>query len=111
LFDNKLAVSRSNGEIYLFDISNPVNPQQLVLYQAPSNVYDVEIHENLLFVLTQTPSQDLIILDISDPTLPSLLASLDLPDRGSDAKYDPVGNRLYIASRSNAQEIFVVAPQ
>lgn len=111
VFGNVLVISRTNGQMFIYDITTPLNPVEVGTYNTNSAIYDIDLHEELLFISIQQTQRGLTILDLTDPSSPSLLSELSLPDRGADVEYDPIGNRVYIASRSNNQEIFVIAPQ
>jgi hypothetical protein len=102
-----LAVGDRAGNLTLLDLSSPRRPASLSntylgreAYSIisgfnedfPAEIRDVELRDTLLYIITV---RYLIVLDISDPTNPSELARIQLPERLNDIEV--LGDELWIA--------------
>jgi hypothetical protein len=81
-----------NLGLIILDISDPNTPIWQGLYQPPRDVYNVEIDGNYAYLST---SSSLDILDISNPTAPTLIGSYSY---GWTGNVEIVGNYAYISS-------------
>ena len=71
--ENNLAILDIDGEGFaIIDVSNPTNPNILSHVNVYTDVYDVFVDNDLVYVVGYTTG--VIIYDISDPSSPSVLA-------------------------------------
>ncbi len=72
-----------NG-IYIVDVSDPRNPRELAHLDLQGTVYTTTLDEedNVLFVSSTGAGGKMKIVDISDPTSPTLLSTFDEIDSG-----------------------------
>lgn len=84
--------------MYVFDISDPANPESLTTYTNPSYHYyaDIFIQRNYAYL---ADSYTLGIVDISDPTQPSSIGQL--PGFHSSAGLFVLGQYAYLAGQSS----------
>lgn len=89
--DNIAYISCGWAGLFIFDITNPQNPEQLGQFKTADWIIDIEVVERVLY-LTLGDS-GLLTLDVSDPTRPLLLGSLKLP--GFSTRLSVAGDLLY----------------
>jgi hypothetical protein len=77
---------------FIFDISDPTNPEQLGRFETPNWVIDVAVDQKVAY-LTLGES-GLYALDVSDPSRPLLMGSLTLP--GFVSPIDVSGDYAYM---------------
>ncbi len=85
--ENNLAILDINGEGFaIIDVSNPTNPNVLSQVDVYTDVYDIFIDNDLVYVVGFTTG--VIIYDISDPENPSEIANYN-PSEIADYTDDP----------------------
>jgi hypothetical protein len=93
----------------VFDISNPAVLNLVGTYDAPggANALGVYVVGSTLFMTRESSTDDeLVIVDVSSPSSPSLLGSIDL---GSSAEEVVVlGDFAYVGTHDGASELQVV---
>jgi hypothetical protein len=81
-----LLVACGKGQVGLYSVETPLNPQPLAVIEVPADrwVFSAAIVGHTLYVSelsTSTPSASALrIIDISDPTSPTLVKVIDRPD-------------------------------
>lgn len=90
--DNIAYISCGWAGLFIFDITNPQNPEQLAQFETVNWIIDIEIVGQILY-LTLGDS-GLLTMDVSDPTQPLFLGSLKLP--GFSTRLSVVGDLLYV---------------
>jgi len=85
--ENNLAILDINGEGFaIIDVSNPTNPNVLSQVDVYTDVYDIFVDNDLVYVVGFTTG--VIIYDISDPENPSEIANYN-PSEIADYTDDP----------------------
>jgi hypothetical protein len=100
--------SNHTGEVTLVDTTDPAHIQLLSTITGLGQVSDVEVHEDLLFVATDTtldPEETVAvgIYDISDLTSPRLLSTIG-PEKDDAHTISWGGDFLFLASTARARE-------
>lgn len=92
-------VAAATSGLHLFDIQNPAQPTYLSTYTTTGQIQSVLTRDNLAYLgvsHTVAPYGQVIILDVSNPSLPDMISAYDL----DAAVYDLVleGEVLYAAA-------------
>ncbi len=107
-------ISSNGPEFHIIDVRNPSAP--IVVGHWPSsgnlgnNINAIKVRGDYAYLATPN-SEELKIIDISDPTNPTLTSGFDAPDAtGNGRSLDLVGNNLYLGRTftSSNQELYVV---
>jgi hypothetical protein len=93
--DDLVCFEAFNIGIFFIDISNPLDPQQAAFYPLDGEVMGMTIRQQILYVSSE---QGLLIMDISDPTSPELINTIQ-PNNDSNFRAPAIvqGNDLIIA--------------
>lgn len=88
------------GWLSIIDISNPLKPKILKSWSFASNIYDIEVENNTLYIFESNSRykgfRNIVTYDISDPSKPKFITSFQIKYH---SKYFAVKNsRLYISS-------------
>ncbi|MBI4947968.1 hypothetical protein HY844_00180 [Candidatus Berkelbacteria bacterium] len=101
--------SDNDQELQIIDISTPSTPTVVATYNATGdqNALGIFILDNTAYLLRENgDSNELVILNVTSPTLPLLLGSQNL--NGTGYEIVVVGTNAYIATGYNAQELQIV---
>jgi len=104
-----LATSLNDQELLIADTAAPTSPIIIGSYDIPSirDAISLAARGTLLFLGTKrshsTAQHELYAFDVSDPTAPRLLDSIDLGAHVNDLVMD--GDILYAATSDNAREV------
>jgi uncharacterized secreted protein with C-terminal beta-propeller domain len=79
----------------IVDVSEPVLPSQVGLYEDPILPYSIALQGNFLYVADASSRGGLRTADISDPSTPRELSLLPVPGRAYDVAVSP--GRAYVA--------------
>ena len=90
--------------IDLIDVSNPVIVSTLALTGAFLNPRGVRIRGSTVFVTNNTAGPTFIAVDITDPTQPAQIGSLDLL-AGAKVEFDVVDNVAYVITANSTESI------
>jgi len=89
----------------IFDVSDPSHPTQLVFYNTitnnNANAEAVDVDGNYAYLAVGVAG--LLILDISVPTAPHVIASIDTP--GSTSGVQVVGSKAYLADQDGGLQV------
>jgi len=99
----------ATAEYYLLEVSDPTNISLIGSLDISGRTNRVKAGVGFSLLATEKDDEELIIVDVSNPNLPTKVFSLDLDD-------DALGVALeecyaYFASADNDEEIKVVTPQ
>jgi len=97
-----LFIAGNNNGLYVYDISNPINPIFVARCDTPGKCIDVVIQGDLAFVADYY--HGLQIIDISDPTNPYITGSFEIPRYACSVTI--FGDLAYIAS--GREGLFIV---
>jgi hypothetical protein len=93
--------------ISILDISSPLSPSELTAYKPASYAYyDIWADDTRAYVATDG---NLAVLDVTDPTSPSVVEWLDLKIDWSDGNHGVavVGSAAYVADNKSAKLVVV----
>ncbi len=68
----------TNPELFLVDVSDPVNPRIVGSYEVGAGVNDIFISGSYAFLATTHDDRELMILDITDPGTPLRIGAVNL---------------------------------
>ena len=119
--NNRILVGRNSSqapELYSINISSPASPTISDTAEIGDSVIDISFGNDFIFIATDNNSSDLLILDgssldnISDLTvLTPALGFLDISNSPVELLYEPLLDRLFVASSNNNAELEIVRPQ
>ena len=69
----------SGSELYLVDTSNPSLPSTKSMLEISGDVYRIAILGHYAFLATSNNTKEFIVVNISNPNFPVIVASVDLP--------------------------------
>jgi hypothetical protein len=100
----------TKGGMHIVDVSNSAVPREVTFYKDLGRVEDIWIANNNIVYVTSNGEDNiekLHILDVSEPTTPKLIKTLDLPDGATDATDLAVTqNSLYLTTRGRGLYIY-----
>ncbi len=64
-----------------------------------------------MFLATSNATKEFQVFDISNPSSPSIIGSLDLSSSLRGVAYHAEKDRVFAVSSSNSEEFVVIAPQ
>lgn len=70
----------TSGEFFIIDLSNPLTPEILGKVKVGDHVHDLDILGNFAYLATASSQKELVVVDISTPTSPAVVASYDIPN-------------------------------
>jgi hypothetical protein len=119
--DGTVSVAREGGYAYVADrsnglhivrVENPAHPVSVGRYSDDGEAWRVAVRGRYAFLLEQgglALQDELVILDVEDPTFPKRIASVDLPNlRGNDLVL--AGSYAYVATSASLRVIDVSDP-
>lgn len=111
-FGNTVLAGGSNGNLYVFDVSSPASPILRGQFSAGGSVNDIAVKSDgtLAFLATSNGSQEFQLINISDVTNPSFVASVDMSGSLNGVAYDEEKNIAVTIGASNTEEFCIVAP-
>jgi hypothetical protein len=69
----------NQGQLYVFNVANPLSPFFVSRISLDDSAYNLAFANNYVFVASGKDGQELQIIDVSNPLIPYLYSSLDLP--------------------------------
>lgn len=99
---NYLFTHSYSNDLYVFDITNPSNMQEVGHCYVPgwTVIRDVFVNGNYLYFVS-SEDYEFGIIDISEPTAPTLISGIPLSDTFSILETFVIGNYAYCASSAN----------
>jgi prepilin-type N-terminal cleavage/methylation domain-containing protein len=108
-----ISSSSDTQELQVVNISNPASPSAVGSYNAlgSANATSIFVANNIAYLTRQYNSTvptdpELVLINVTTPTSPALLGSLNLNGNSNDIYVS--GNYAYIASSDNTQDLQVV---
>jgi len=106
--------SPGGPEFYIIDTTTLTSPSITSYLDIGTLVLksiDYSADANLVFFSNKNPAEDdYNTIDVSTPSTPTLLTSVNLDDEPNKLVYEPIADKVYIASGSNTQELQIIAP-
>lgn len=103
--------SNSGPELYLVNVANLTAPMVMASFEVGASVNNIHIQDGMAYIATSHNSKEVIVLDISNPANPSIVANIDTP-YSNDALgvfVNPQDDRMYVSRRastaSNSPEV------
>jgi hypothetical protein len=90
-----------NEGVDIFNVADPRNPTRIADVNSPDGAFDIEIHDNHLYIASDSDGFE--IVDISDPE--NTLKLGEFNDGGSIVDVDVEGNLAYCLERSSGIKI------
>lgn len=87
-FGSTAYLGRDDGgtpEIYAYDLAVPGTPSLLATFESPSEINDFTRSDNYVFAATSAESQDVIVIDATDPIHPTKATTYNIAS-DSEAK-------------------------
>jgi len=84
------------------------NPFQEAILDIPAgnDGAKIQVQGDYAYVVKEGSTPDFVIMNISDPTNPTMVSSMNLP--GSPTNISVMGNYAYISSTENSQELQII---
>ena len=111
-FGSTLLVGRSNGFLYIFDISNPTSPVLRGQFDAGGSVNDMALGKDnaSVFLATSAGTKELQVVNILDTANPTLLGSLNMSGNLNGVAYNLDLDATFTTGASNTEEFCSVIP-
>ena len=115
-FSNVIILGRDNGEVFLFDVTDPTVPvkhsNNLNVNNAINDMALGNQNQYALIVTAEESDQSyFVIADISDPANPNPTATMIFSINLNGVTYDPATDRIYIVAEydeDSGQDSFIV---
>ena len=115
-FGNVVILGRDNGEVFLFDVTDPTTPvkhsNNLNVNNAINDMALGNQNQYALIVTAEENDQSyFVIADISDPANPNSTANMVFSVNLNGVTYDPATDRIYIVAEydeDSGQDSFIV---
>jgi hypothetical protein len=106
---NYLFTHSYSNDLYVFDITNPSTMQEIGHCYVPgwTVIYDVFVNGNYLYFLSGE-DYEFGIIDISEPTAPTLISGIPLSDTFSILETFVIGNYAYCAASANSGGLIII---
>jgi len=116
--DNYLYVEACAAGLLVYDLTDPSNPQSVGQYNTPGCAYDIDFYGNYALLADQYNSDvgvqpsiahqgGLQIIDISDPTNPIFVSSINTTTGSYAEGVKVIGHYVYVASIGSANNGFL----
>ena len=108
-----LTKTGSGPEFNIIDVHNPLIPQWIGGYSVGASVYAISVVGNIAYLAVRDSSKEVIVLNVANPTTPTLLVSYDAPGAASFGYGESlmnVGDTLYLGRSyvNNAAEFLLL---
>ena len=110
---NVVALALSNNAVAMLDITTPSSPALYSSFAAGGAVSGLSLGNNdtYLFVSSANSSAELQVLNITNPSLVTLVGSYSVASGTvNDVFYDSTGDRAYLTSSVDTTELIIIAP-
>jgi hypothetical protein len=102
---NSLYIANDRGRLFIFDISDPGNPQPLGEFDAPADINDIRIYDR--YALLALDQVGLMVLDVSNPENITRVTTFGTQGNAKDIVLR--GSYAYIAADSGGFVILDIA--
>ena len=120
-YDNKAYVTTrevAGREFHIFDLTTPLNPVEVGPgFEVNGTVNDFSITSmvvnghtyKLAFLATDRSANEVMVLNVTNASSPTLLTSIDLPTNNDALSVQLIGNKLYVGRQKTASgpELFI----
>ncbi|MDH4358868.1 MAG: hypothetical protein OEV37_02950 [Candidatus Berkelbacteria bacterium] len=114
-YDNTIAVGQDNpaNNVYIFDIANPLNLIQRAIYNASGKVNDLCFgpNSNYTYLATEAADKEFQLIDVSNPSSPSLVGSSDLAGILNGISYSSSKDRVFAVGNQDQGQFVVISPK
>jgi Tfp pilus assembly protein PilV len=112
VIDDVLVVGRSNGDVYIMDVSDIYAASLYSVFDAEDDVNDMDVGNdgNYLFIGTDENPAEMQIIDITDRSAPFLVGTFDADGDINGVYYDSSTDRFYGVGEDNSQELVILEP-
>lgn len=110
IIGNTLYLGRTvgNKEFYILDITDPINPNVLGLYDVNSSINDLVVVGPYAFLITGTTGAEIQILNISAPENILLIGKFNFADKPTNLDY--ADDQIFLSSE-NQDALTIIRPK
>lgn len=111
--NDKLYITRAQGtnpELAIYDISNATSPSLLGSYEFSEDIYNIDVENDIAYLATDSTSQQLHILDVSNPASIQVLSSLEVSSGNTGRSLISLGTSLLFGTTSDFNIVDVSTP-
>lgn len=95
-------LNNSGGEFYVVDVTNPGNPAGILgTAELGGNVNAISYSNNLVYAATSHNSREMQIINVANPTSPSVVKTYDNPGSADGTDILISGSNLFITTKNN----------
>ena len=112
-FANTIVVGRADGKVNIVNVTDRSAPELLGTYDAGGTVNDLVIGNGnqYVFIASDYNDAEFQVIDISEPSVPSLVGYVDLTTDMNGIAYSADYNIVVGACESDSQELVIISPQ
>lgn len=88
-YDRKIYIGTKKAkgpEFHIIDVTDPVNPSTIGSFEINEDINDIFVKGNTAYLATSEKNQELIILDVKDPSNVLKISSYNAPGTDSEGK-------------------------
>jgi len=99
----------TSGEFFILDITNPLSPTVLGKLRIGDHVNDLAVSGNYAFLTTSKVDEELIVVNVSNPSSPTKVSSFDIPETSQANDVSVEGNYAYVVTQAatNGPELYI----
>lgn len=111
-FNSTVLAGGSNGTLYVFDVSNPASIVLRGQFSAGASINDIALGSGNTFALLATSfaAKEFQVVNILDPTSPTLSGGADMGDALNGVAYDANRDIAVTVGNSNTEEFCLLSP-
>ncbi|MDP2366127.1 MAG: hypothetical protein Q8M94_20440, partial [Ignavibacteria bacterium] len=94
-------VNGSAGEFFILSLANPIAPSKLGEFEVGAHTNAVVVLGNYAYLATSKSGAELIVVNISNPSSPTLTKAVDVPNVTQANDVFGVGNLVYVVTPSS----------
>ncbi|MDB5188193.1 MAG: hypothetical protein JWO50_713 [Candidatus Kaiserbacteria bacterium] len=96
-----LGLTKSAGgpEFNIIDVHDPLHPRWVGGYVVGAGVSDIDVRRGYAYIATDSSTHELLILDVNDPTNPTLVSQYNVYDNkgwGNGSSVNVIGTTTYL---------------
>lgn len=93
--------SQTGADFFIYDVTDPTNPSALGNYDLAANGYKVVVSGNYAYIASANNSQELTILNVSNPATPTLTGAFNAPSSADGRGVFVVGTTAFLVTENN----------
>ena len=96
-----VTLTRTGADFFIYDITTPNNPSLLGSLDLASNGYGVVVSGNYAYVATSHDTRELTIINVSNPSAPTITGSFNAPTTTDGRGVAVSGSTAYLITNDN----------